>query len=213
MSGGIQFIDIIFFAMVAVFLALRLRSVLGQRTGEEKTPPPGIFSPRAAEVEESPEDKGKVIPFPGAKKPDNRAVDSNFDAPGFLKGAKSAFAMIVTAFAKGETRVLQPLLSIELFEAFQSAIEKRRKARETLNNEIVSIQEPELLETRIENGNIYAAVKFISEQVNFTKDSEDRIVDGSPDDVIRLVDIWTFCRELDSPDPNWILVETQSEEG
>ena len=213
MSGGIQFIDIIFFAMVAVFLALRLRSVLGQRTGEEKAPPSGLFTPKADNTDESVEEKGKIIPFPGVKKSEIPDPFSDFDVQGVLKGAKGAFAMVVTAFAKGETRVLQTLLSVELFEGFKIAIEKRRKARETLSNEIVSIKEPELVSTRVEANNMYAVVKFISEQINVTRDAEEKVLDGDPEEIVRLVDVWTFCREVDSPDPNWILTETQSEEG
>lgn len=219
MNDSFHLIDIVFFAMVAAFLVLRLRSVLGKRTGSER-PPQKLGGPRDA----SPDN---VIDLASARKPALGpvpegpvgagllaigAADPAFGIEDFLSGARAAFAMIVEAFAAGEKAVLKPLLSPEVYHRFAEAIDARTRAGETLDTELVSVRSAEIVDARMEKSVAQVTVRFRSEQVNLVKDLEGRILDGDPDRVADVVDEWTFARDTGSRDPNWQLVETRSPE-
>lgn len=230
MGDGVQFLDIIIFAAIAVFLGLRLRGVLGRRTGNERQQRDPFKRP----VPESRDETGrdKVIPLPdrnrapGAEpapadiaKPETgglpglaqiRGADANFDPQGFLGGARAAFEMIVGAFAAGDAAALKPLLSDEVFENFNGAIKARAKAKETLETTLVGISSAEIIEAELQGRTAVVTVKFVSEQINVTKDAERRIVDGDPAAVATITDIWTFARNTRARDPNWTLVATRS---
>jgi predicted lipid-binding transport protein (Tim44 family) len=234
MGGDFQFLDIIFFAMIAVFLVMRLRSVLGRRTGQEKQR--DIFARRSRE-----ETRDKVIPLPDRTRPREeaqpaegpvpapdevrteaaapplqqgiariRSADPSFEPRSFVEGARGAFEMIVAAFASGDTATLRPLLSDEVFENFRSAIEARRRANQTLETTLVGITSADLIEAELQGRTAVATVKFVTEQVNVTRDAQGTVVDGDPAAVTTVTDIWTFARNTRARDPNWTLVATRS---
>jgi len=234
MSNGFAFLDIIFFAMVAAFLVLRLRNVLGRRTGNERRRP-DLFS-RRGEGKAPVESPDKVVRLPDrgrakAAKPAGADAeeagaegqspldagltqisdaDSAF-APGeFVDGARAAFEMIVEAFAAGNRKALRPLLSEEVYDNFTSAIEARENAGETLETTVVGIDGADLIEASMDGSVAYVTVKFVSEQINVTRDKNGEVVDGDPNHVAEVTDIWTFGRDTRSRDPNWALVETRS---
>jgi predicted lipid-binding transport protein (Tim44 family) len=220
-SGG--FLDIIFFAMVAAFLILRLRSVLGRKTGHE--PKPRDTLTRGRREEEVP---GRVIELPdrNPKSPAIEAVatddkvgagltqiqlaDSGFDPETFLGGARSAFEMIVHAFATGDTGTLRSLLSDEVLASFQAAIKTRLEKGETLETTVVSIKSAEILEASLQGRVANLTLKFVTEQINVTRDTAGNAVEGDPNRVSEVTDLWTFARDMRSRDPNWKLVETRS---
>lgn len=231
MGEGILLLDIILFAAIAAFLVLRLRNVLGRRTGHDSRPDFDPFkqnqeSPRGSGGERTDE---KVIPLPGSgRRPEEAAVtpdandpvsagitqirlaDRSFDPEGFLQGARAAFEMIVTAFANGDKDTLRSLLADEVYHDFSRAIDERAAEGHTLDTTLVNILAPELLEAELQGRTAMVTVKLVSEQVNVTRDSEGRIIEGDPSDVVRLTDIWTFARDTRSRDPNWSLVATGS---
>src|SRR5687768_12785959 len=195
MEGSFPFLEIVLFAMVAGFLILRLRSVLGRRTGHERRRPDPITARTAQE-----EARDKVIPLPERGRAPQReeapsavadsgalagiaqirSVDPNFDPGEFVTGARRAFEMIVEAFAKGDSGTLRPLLSDEVFAQFDGAIRAREEARQTLTTTLVGIREAEITDAALEGRTAQVTVKFISEQINVTRDSEGRVVDGDP---------------------------------
>jgi predicted lipid-binding transport protein (Tim44 family) len=235
MGDGVQFLDIIIFAAIAVFLGLRLRGVLGRRTGNERQQRDPFKRPVPESRDETDRDKtgrDKVIPLPDRNrtptaestpadiaKPEAgglpglaqiRVADPSFDPQGFLGGARAAFEMIVGAFAAGDAAALKPLLSDEVFENFNGAIKARAKAKETLETTLVGISSAEIVEAELQGRTALVTVKFVSEQINVTKDAEGRIVDGDPATVAAITDIWTFARNTRARDPNWTLVATRS---
>lgn len=219
MNDSFQFIDIVFFAMVAAFLVLRLRSVLGRRTGNERQPPGANGTKKSS--------SDNVIDLASARKPALEAVpegpvgvgllaireaDPSFGIEDFVGGARAAFAMIVEAFAAGEKSVLKPLLSPEVYSGFAEAIDARARAGETLDTELVSVRSAEIIEAFLDGTVANVTVRFRSEQVNLVKDLEGRILEGDPDRVTEVVDEWTFARDTQARDPNWLLVATRSPE-
>lgn len=231
MGEGFHFIDILIFAMIAAFLVYRLRSVLGRRHGEERqrpnpyagrpnqhgAPPPPQGEP-ADNVVHLPE-RGRPIevPPPAPGEPTSlaagvsqvRVADPSFDEKMFVKGAVMAFEMIVDAFAKGDTATLRPLLSDEVYDNFAAAIRTRAQAAETLETRIIEIRDADLIEARMDGRTAFLTVKFVSEQINVTRDKDGAVVDGDPDAALEVVDLWTFARNTRSRDPNWMLVETR----
>ncbi|MGB0631478.1 MAG: Tim44/TimA family putative adaptor protein [Alphaproteobacteria bacterium] len=226
MGDGFQFLDIVLFAMVAAFLVLRLRSVLGKRTGHEQ-PRQDPMSQRNQDAEAD----GNVVELPNRNSdavadptadldPDDPlatgiaeicAADDTFDPGGFANGARGAFEMIVQGFAEGDRDNLKMLLADDVYENFEAAISEREEADETLETTIIGIKSSDVIEAAMDGKHAMVTVKFVSEQVNVTRDSEDRIIDGDPNQVTEITDIWTFSRDTKSRDPNWKLVETRSQ--
>ncbi len=224
----IHFIDIIFFAMVAAFLVLRLRSVLGRRTGnEQRRPDP--FRPKPADAGDkvvplpdrsarSAGEAGEAIEIPaGAKGTPLEAgvtqigvADPNFTPQGLLDGAKAAFEMVVQGFAKGDRKVLRPLLNDAVFDSFSAAIKAREDAKESRETTLVGIKSAEIIEARMEGRTALVTVKFVSEQINVRRDKDGRVAEGDANHAAEITDIWTFARNTRSRDPNWTLVETRS---
>lgn len=227
MGDGLAFFDIVFFALVAGFLILRLRSVLGRRTGNENrerwTPrlpqraPAKPGSHGAAGDRPLPDN---VTALPGrepvivggspldAALTQIRLADPSFDPPRFAEGAKAAFEMIVTAFAQGDTGTLRPLLADDVYENFAAAIKGRQDAKQTLETTLIGIKSAEVIEARMEGRTAYVTVKFVSEQVNVTRNAAGEVVDGDANRVAAVTDIWTFARNTRASDPNWALVQT-----
>ncbi len=225
MGDGLAFFDIIFFALVAGFLILRLRSVLGRRTGNEtrerwtaRLPTRGPTAPGTAE--RPPADKVAVLPTrpaaPGAAAASPldaalaqiRQADPNFEPSRFLEGARAAFDMIVSAYAHGDTATLRPLLSNDVFDNFAAAIKGRQDAKQTLETTLIGLKSTDILEARMEARTAFVTVKFVSEQVNVTRNANGEIVDGEPNHVATVTDVWTFARNTRASDPNWALVQT-----
>lgn len=227
MEGSFPFLEIILFAMVAGFLVLRLRSVLGRRTGHERRRPDPISSRTAADEAR---ERDTVVPMPERGRVSGRedtapalansgalagiaqirSIDRGFDAGEFTQGARRAFEMIVEAFAKGDSNMLRPLLSDEVFAQFDGAIRAREEARQTLSTTLVGIREAEIVDAALEDRTAQVSVKFVTEQINVTRDAEGRVVEGDPSAVAIVTDIWTFARKTSSRDPNWLLVATRS---
>ena len=229
MGNGMQFLDIILLAVIAAFLILRLRSVLGRRTGHDQPPKYDPFRDR--QKDESAEDK--VIQLPdradktAAEDSDFEAqtaaatpveqgltqiklADRSFDVDAFVKGSSVAFEMIVAAFAKGDAKALRPLLSNDVFEDFAGAIKSREAANEVLETTLVGISQSDIIEAELQGKTAFVTIKFVSEQINVTRNAEGDVVDGDPSNVTSVTDIWAFARNTRSRDPNWTLVATGS---
>jgi len=218
MNNGLQFLDILIFAMVAGFLLLRLHRALGRRTGNEQPPP---F------LQDNEEAQERVIqmPRPGAdtgvrsdeastdKTPgltEIKAADPNFDDRIFLDGAGEAFEIILAAFAKGNKQELRGLLDDTTYQSFVTEIERREGARERLETTLVSMKDAVITEAQMADFRARITVKFASEQVNVTYDEADEVVAGDPSRVANINDVWTFARDVRSRDPNWQLVGTRA---
>ncbi|MCC7016266.1 MAG: Tim44 domain-containing protein [Rhodospirillales bacterium] len=236
MSDGFQFIDIIFFAMVAVFLALRLRNVLGRRDGHEGGYRDPFRPAPAPERRPDPPASDNVVRLPGrgeeaesagadriAKAAHGNATlaegltqiklaDPSFDPETFAAGARSAFEMILEAFAKGELDRVKPILNPEVHANFAQAVKARVEAGETLENTLVGIRAAEIDQAYMDGRNAVVAVRFASDQINVTRDRDGKIVSGDPSAVTAVTDLWTFQRDTRSRDPNWMLVATESVE-
>jgi predicted lipid-binding transport protein (Tim44 family) len=214
-----QYFDIILFAMVAGFLVLRLRSVLGRRTGNERRRE--LFVRRTRPAPE----KGPALiePSPGAVATTVAPADAvaqglnqihradpSFDRAQFLEGAGTAFEMIVTAFANADKAGLRPLLSDEVCQQFVTAIDERVAAKETLETRILRLDSSDIVEAELLGRNAQVTVKLTSQQINVTRAMDGSIVDGDPQHPTEKTDFWTFARDTGSADPNWVLVATSS---
>lgn len=222
MQGGFP-IDLILFAMVAAFLVLRLRSVLGKRQGYERPPQvPGMPEARAARVEGVAED---IVPargtsgarrlLPAAQSPAGLALgqiamaDPSFQPNAFLDGAEGAFRMIVAAFAQGDRQTLRALLSDETYSGFEQAVAGREQAGESQRTEIRSMHELGIEGAELRGTIADVIVRFVSDQVNMTTGKGGEIVAGS-DAITEVIDIWTFQRDIAAKDPTWKLMATRS---
>lgn len=205
------------FAAIAVFVILKLRSVLGTRTGFEKKNDP--FAPA--------DNRDKVIPLPDRRQQDAppsgdakvsgdnglaaiRRADPSFDPDRFLDGAKMAFEMIVNAFAKGDEKTLEPLLARDVFDSFAADIRRRRETGETRETTLVGIRSATIREARLEGREARVGVLIVSEQINVVRDRAGTILDGDPKTAETVSDLWTFARDTRSRDPDWQLVETST---
>jgi predicted lipid-binding transport protein (Tim44 family) len=225
MGEGFYFIDILIFAMIAAFLVYRLRGVLGRRHGEERQRPNPYTSRPGQEGGDNVvtlPDRGRApapvdVPPPAPDEPYSLAAgigqiqanDPTFDEKGFLQGAKAAFGMIVTAFAQGDTPTLRPLLSDDVYDNFAAAIRSRQSSGESLETRVANVHDADLIEARMEGRTAFVTVKFISEQINVTRDRAGTVIDGDPEHPMEVVDIWTFARNTRSRNPNWTLIETR----
>jgi len=232
MGEGFQFIDIIFFAMIAAFLVLRLRSVLGRRDGHEQNFRDHFKTDRKEQsennvvhisdrddtdfeadeihTEETPKDSYEDDDPVAAILSGVWEADPNFDPKEFIDGAKVAFEYILDAYAAGDTSTLKPLLSSEVFENFSKVIRDREQAGEVLEDTLVGIKTAEIVEAFVEGSMINITTKFVSEQINATRDEDGNVIDGNPNAVIDVTDFWTFTRDSKSRDPNWTLIATSS---
>ncbi|HET9149853.1 MAG TPA: Tim44/TimA family putative adaptor protein [Alphaproteobacteria bacterium] len=220
MGGGFQFFDIIFFALVAAFVILRLRSVLGRRTGHER-PRPDPFRPvPPSQIERVPDaaQPAPAAPVPAAPAGSLSAglaqikiADPSFDDEEFIKGARAAFEYIVGAFSTGDEEKLKPLLSAEVFDRFREELRQRRASGHTHETTIVRLREVAPTGARIEGASAAITIRYVSEQINVTHDAAGQVVDGDPDRIAEVTDLWTYARNVRSSDPNWILVATDDD--
>ncbi len=238
MGNGFQFLDIILFAAIAAFFVLRLRGVLGKRTGHDKRSADPFGKRERAEDEE-----GKVITLPDRSKSAGaeetaeedaeesaeeaaeaeaaatplaaglhqvKRADKSFDEGGFIDGARTAFEWVIDAFAQGDAKTLRPLLSNDVYGDFSGAIKEREAAGQVLETTLVGITEAQIIEAELQGRTAFVTIKFVSEQVNVVRDSDGEVVEGDANHVTKITDIWTFARNTRSRDPDWTLVATRS---
>ena len=207
------FIDILIFAVIAILLVLRLRSVLGQRTGYEQ--------PQDNQAQESFSDTANApIPFPKAGNKTTkisgsgldilRQADRQFNEKDFVQGATSAFEMILMAFADGDQAQLKRLLSYDLLQSFTQTIHDRTASKETLEIVVNEIREVSILNIEVSESVASITVHFNTLQTRIARDEHGTVMDDGDTDPREFIDIWTFERDLTLSDPNWKLAETES---
>lgn len=226
------------FLILAVVIFLRLRNVLGRRTGNER-PPYDPYSPRDAKANGAANaGQDKVIPLPRGEQqveqepevsPEERLkdfapkgsplskgllaivkADPTFEPEQFLKGAKAAYEMIVMAFAGSNRRTLRQLLSKDVYEGFAGAIEEREKRGEKVDSSFVGIDRADIIEAELKRKSAQVTVKFVSELITSTRNKDGKVIEGDPKKVREVTDIWTFARDVSSRDPNWKLIATEA---
>jgi len=211
-------VAIIIFAGIAIFLILRLRSVLGRRVGFEKPPVPsgqmpGFGNAPVIEGQAVPVNNGRAVPDPrsalGERLMQIVNMDHDFDPPKFLNGAETAFRMIVTAFAAGDRATLKTMLSDNVFSTFDTAISAREAANERHRTEIKAIRSAIIEDAQLIGDQAAIIVHFVSDQVNVALDAAGNPVLGNTG-VAEIVDLWTFERKLKSSDLTWRLAAARS---
>jgi predicted lipid-binding transport protein (Tim44 family) len=230
----------IIFLALAVFIFLRLRSVLGQRTGRERQP----YDPYAARDAVRSPVTDKVValpPRPTETAPPSRpvepatapaadrwkdvaetgssvaagldaiaAAETSFDAKHFITGARAAYEMIVTAFAEGDRRQLRSLLSREVYDGFDAAISEREGRGETAETRFVSIDGSTITAAELRNRTAQITIRFVSKLISATRDRSGNVTEGNAEKVTDVTDVWTFARDVSSRDPNWKVVATEA---
>jgi predicted lipid-binding transport protein (Tim44 family) len=236
MGDGFPLIDIVLFAMVAAFLFLRLRSVLGRRTGQERQRPNPFVRPAADQQRpgqgQRPQPRGEIRPLPlepvrpraettpSASAPSGtplatglaeiKLADPNFHEDSFLGGARVAFEMIIEAYARGDLATLRPLLADDVYEKFTGAIKAREAAGETLETTLSALRILDIVEARMDGRVAIVTVKFVSDQINILRDRSGTVLDGDPAKPVEVVDLWTFSHHTRGRDPNWTLIATRT---
>lgn len=232
-----MYLDILVFAGIAAFLVFKLMSVLGTRHGGER-PRQNPFAPQKTPDEKPGSgvvvDIQSVRPVVPAALPagidglisseankDGRVetglleiatADARFDVNSFMQGARAAFEIIVTAYAKGDAESLRMLLSPKLFNDFSAGIKSRAAAGHTMEIIVHRIKAARITEAHLGGTMAYVTVDFDVEETVTTRDSQGNIVEGSPDSIFSVRDIWTFTRDVRAADPNWTLIETRTAE-
>jgi len=198
MNSSFEYLDIILLAIIAGFIILRLRGILGRRTGHEKKDFGDLFGKK---VTQSGSEKKVVNLSPG--KLDNAAKEQ------FIKGAKKAYEMIVTSFAEGDKKALKPLLNKEIYQNFSDEIDHRKKENSKSELTFVGVMSAEIKNFE-KKDNIYTfTVNFVSEIITCKKDKNNKVIEGNPDIIKTVNDVWKFSKNMWSSNPNWYLVETQ----
>jgi predicted lipid-binding transport protein (Tim44 family) len=136
--------------------------------------------------------------------------DKSFDGKHFIAGARAAYEMIVTAFAEGDRRTLKNLLSRDVYDGFEAAIRDREAKGETSESRFVSIDKSDITDAELRGRTAQITIRFVSQLVSVTRDREGAVIEGSPEKVTDVTDVWTFARDLSSRDPNWKLVATEA---
>ena len=229
----------IIFLALAVFIFLRLRSVLGQRTGRER-PPYDPYSARDAAVRSPATDKVVTLPTRPAEPVSTRpvevtppsadrwkgvadsgsstasgldaivAADPSFDVKHFITGARAAYDMIVTAFAEGDRRQLRNLLSREVYDGFDAAITEREGRGETAETRFVSIDGSTIASAELRARTAQITIRFVSKLISATRERSGNVIEGNAEKVTDVTDVWTFARDISSRDPNWKVVATEA---
>ena len=215
---------IVILALVALFIGLRLYSVLGERTGHEQqqpilkpADPEARVEPRTAQpsmTSPSATDAGDMAYLPTAG-PGVRALlaaDPNFDVAHFLEGAKSAYRMILESYWKGELDTMKPHVDAHVLEAFSGAVEAREKEGLSLDNRLVAIEQALIADAALDGSVATVTVRFEADIAAVTRNKDGEVVAGSLSDAVQTRDLWTFRRDITAGNPNWVLVETDEEE-
>jgi predicted lipid-binding transport protein (Tim44 family) len=230
MNNGFQFFDIILFVMIAIFLVLRLRGVLGRRDGHQGDFPDIFKQALKKEKQDDDEENDNVISLnpetvdtndqldvePDPQTPLQMqlntiaSADRDFDPEEFISGARIAFEYILGAYAGGKAKALKPMLSADVFANFDVSIREREEAGQVMEETLIGISEVKLVDAEMEGTVAQITVKFTSDQVHALSDRDGNIVDGDPDKIVSVTDFWTFARDTRSRDPNWSLAATRS---
>jgi len=218
---------------VALFVFWKLRSVLGTRNGDKRPP----YDPYIGNAKAKKDEDDNVVTLPGSKRrrgdddqlsPAEAAIkklagkdkplkkgltailsrDPGFDPEQFFSGAKMAYEMIVSGFADGDKRTLKNLLSREVFENFETEIDERAKRGEKVQASFVGIEKADIQAAELNRDEAQITIRFVSQMISATLDSQDEIIDGDLQEVADVIDVWTFARPVKSRDPNWKLVAT-----
>jgi predicted lipid-binding transport protein (Tim44 family) len=215
---------IVILALVALFIGLRLYSVLGERTGHEQpilkpADPeadtrlePQATTRAAAPLASSEPDELAYLPTAGPGVRALLAADPSFDVARFLEGSKSAYRMILEAFWKGDLDGLKPFVDAHVFETFAGAVEQRTKDGLVLDNRLVAIDQAVIAGAEVDRSVALVTVRLEADIAAITRNSAGDVVAGSLSDAVQTRDRWTFRRDISSRDPNWLLVETDEEE-
>jgi predicted lipid-binding transport protein (Tim44 family) len=229
-------VSTVIFALLAVFVLWKLRSVLGTRGGHEKPPAQNSFFNAGPATNDN-----KVVPLPGSAphvqpappalppadasrwgtyaEPGSRvangldaiaAADPNFNLDQFVSGAKAAYDMIVAAFATGDRELLARLLDKEVDQSFAAAIDARAARGESLITKVVSIDKVGVFDAGLRDGLLQITLRLMTSLITATHDKDGKLIDGDPDKTVSMVDLWTFARPTSSHDPNWKLIATQT---
>ena len=196
MNYSFEYIDIILLAMIAGFIFLRLRGILGKRTGfEGKTPPQFQEIIKNVNLEKK---------FNNLEKFDTEAQNE------FIKGAKIAYETIITSFAKGKLKDIKSLLDKNVYQQFEDALKVRNEKKFLSETTFIGINSAEVKE-HIQNKNMLeVTVEFVSEIISCVKDKDDKIVSGDPEKIKKVLDTWKFSKDSRSANPNWLLIDTQA---
>ncbi len=215
---------IVILALVALFIGLRLYSVLGERTGHEQP----ILKPADPEAEArldprptaraaapsmpSEPDELAYLPTAGPGVRALLAADSSFDVARFLEGSKAAYRLILEAFWKGDLAAMKPFVDPHVYETFASAVDQRSKDGLVLDNRLVAIDQALIAGAEVDRSIALVTVRFEADIAAVTRNAAGEVVAGSLSDAVQTRDRWTFRRDISSHDPNWLLVETDEEE-
>ena len=205
MDNAFQYIDIIFLAVVAGVVLLRLRSVLGKRTGSEKKDP-NLYSYDQPSAQPTEIKK----PLKNIKYSSNSPTDW-FNNDDFVNGAKGAYETIVTNFENGNTKELKQLLEDSVFISFSDVIEKRKQNGEQVEFSFIGIESAEIIYKDLNSSPMEVTVRFISEMITCIKNNKDEIVSGSLNQVQKITDVWTFAKHKNKKTNNWLLLATSAE--
>lgn len=207
---------IVILAMVAAFLALRLYSVLGKRTGHEQTfvapvdpqPTPVGFIEEAQRSKTVAENENVFEPEAASGVRAIIAAEGNFDVAQFIEGSKSAYRMILEAFWRGDVAELQALVGDEVRESFETAIAERASQGHVLDNRLVNVTNARISAASLEGKTASITVRFDADIAAVTRDADGSVIAGSLTDAVPTHDAWTFTRTVRAPDPNWLLTDT-----
>lgn len=228
----------IFFLVAAVVIFIQLRNVLGRRTGNERPPFDPYTAGRRREAKDALEAPENVVSLPRKRtpgeaapdvyasidavaKPDTdlnrglRAIkdaDPSFDPKGFVDGAKMAYEMIVMAYADGDRKTLKNLLSRDVYDGFVAAIGEREARSEKVQSSFVGINKADIVAAEMKGTEAHVTLRIVSELISATRDKAGAVIDGDPETVAEVKDVWTFARDTRSRDPNWKLVATEEED-
>lgn len=229
-------IDILILGAVAAFLFFRLRGVLGQKHGEERTRPNPYSAKKEADapakddnISDEAENQDNVFNMPDRDRRDifvdsapNRKLESaltkialadqNFEPMDFMEGAKVAFEMIVEAYAKGDLETLEALLGKDLYETFAQGVKQREKSGHNATTEILGIKQAHIIDASLKQNTARITIRFVTDETRFIEDKNGKIISGDPGAIHQTRDVWTFERAVNSKSPNWLLIETQSED-
>ena len=196
MSNNFGYIDIILLGMIAGFIILRLRNILGKKTGHESKIYPA-FEEKKFDIS-----KNNIKSF---KK--NLDTLEGQDEKDFLHGAELAYESILTSFAKGENKKLKSLLTPNMASNFENAINARNKQNIKSEFTFIGVKESSVEKYEKIKNDLFASVKFVSEVISVKKDSENKVIEGNPDKIKKVIDYWQFTRNVLNKNPNWYLSE------
>ena len=195
MNYSFEYIDIILLAMIAGFIFLRLRGILGRRTGHQENLEAGFsenFKPK------------NVVD----KKENNQIFDENAKKE-FIKGAKIAYESIITSFAKGDLKNISYLLDKKILDDFTDAVQERKKNNNVSETTFIGVNSAEIREHKDHGSIIEVVVDFESEIISCVKDKDGQIISGDMKKIKKVHDTWKFTKDKNSSNPNWLLVDTQ----